>query len=283
MTETGEVLERDGTPALGPPLAECRAILENITSLQTEKKRLQSQLQTASPGEKPELIGRIRELTTSIAKKNQAYQACRRRRKYPIRADLVSGVLASAAIAALFRPVVIQGETYVDGGFRQVAPAEPAFNFGADRIYIVIPSNTGSSDIGESFANRPALDLIARALSNITIDEITHDDLHPLGGWGQRHVAIIGPDLSRERHGINELHGIQDIDPGLIRIAMAYGYMRAADVLDGVPVDSRLWDLCNATVKSPTQNLELGVAAARQVADGADGGQFVASTGDSAS
>jgi len=46
-------------------------------------------------------------------------------------------VLASAAIPLLFPGVVIDGETYCDGGLRQMVPLSPALHLGADRLLVI--------------------------------------------------------------------------------------------------------------------------------------------------
>jgi hypothetical protein len=62
-------------------------------------------------------------------------------------------------------------------------------------------------------------------------DEITDDDLAPFRGWGDTvQVHVIDASLN--------IHDSLTIDPGLIDIAIWYGWMRAGDVLD-VPAPAR--------------------------------------------
>jgi NTE family protein len=122
VSETGQVLNRDHTPYLGPSPA-CMAITRDVSLLIRQKLNAQKQLQSAAPGDKPQILEEIRAIADSIRQKHAQLQECLNNRNTPVFADLASGVLASAAIAGVFRPVSIGVETYVDGGFRAVVPS----------------------------------------------------------------------------------------------------------------------------------------------------------------
>jgi hypothetical protein len=69
------------------------------------------------------------------------------------------------------------------------------------------------------------MDVVARSLIGITLNEVNRDDTRPPGRAAARELRIIRPAF--------DLHDALVVDPGLIRIAMAYGYMRAADEVVG--------------------------------------------------
>ena len=72
---------------------------------------------------------------------------------------------------------------------------------------------------------------MARSVLDMTFDAIADDDVAPFGGWPEGvAVTVIRPSFN--------LHDPMVVEPGLIRIAMDYGWMRAADILD-TPQSSR--------------------------------------------
>jgi hypothetical protein len=56
-----------------------------------------------------------------------------------------------------------------------------------------------------------------------TLDQQRSDQMFPRNGLGVPILNIIAPNV--------QVHGSRDIDPGLIRINSAYGYMKAYDNL----------------------------------------------------
>ena len=73
-----------------------------------------------------------------------------------------------------------------------------------------------------------ALSVFARGIALIPFVEISDDDVRPYGGWpSDVDVIVIQPSF--------DIHDGMVIEPGLIRIAYDYGWMRAADVLDPPP------------------------------------------------
>ncbi len=145
--------------------------------------------------------------------------------KTNVDADLVDGVLASAAIPAIFRAIQINGEHYVDGGVREVLPIRAAVELGATQILGVeasAPISPLSRPLGQG--SPKLLDIATRAVMDILIDEVTHNEIHPVGkGWGVP-LRVIQPRF--------DVHDPTTIDPALIRITMDYGFMRAADEYD---------------------------------------------------
>ena len=54
----------------------CRLSLNRLITIQDEVRRLQKELQHAAPGQKPDIIERIRELAERVAEAQQAYSDC---------------------------------------------------------------------------------------------------------------------------------------------------------------------------------------------------------------
>nr|WP_269452032.1 patatin-like phospholipase family protein [Tessaracoccus coleopterorum] len=131
--------------------------------------------------------------------------------------DLTTGVLASCSIPAVFRPVPIGGETYVDGGARENLPAELAIgHLGAARNYIVSSQSTGVQRRA-SMADADLFAIVMRS-TEILIDEAGRDELAYAHSAGS---IVIYPELS--------VHDAMTVDPALIAINEAYGWFRAAE------------------------------------------------------
>jgi hypothetical protein len=73
---------------------------------------------------------------------------------------------------------------------------------------------------------------MARSVLDFAFDELADDDVEPFGGWGEGvKVTTIRPSFN--------LHDPMVVEPGLIRISLDYGWMRAADVIDLTGSDSQ--------------------------------------------
>jgi predicted acylesterase/phospholipase RssA len=139
--------------------------------------------------------------------------------------DLHLAVLASAAIPGIFPPVRLPGtagapENYVDGGVRELVPIAAALEAGADQVVAVLTRPTAGADVAPSFDEAPALAVVDRSVNAILLDEILQGDIQ--GPWNGI-VYVVAPGV--------EPHGSLFVDRGMVRISMAYGYMRADDVL----------------------------------------------------
>ncbi len=53
------------------------------------------------------------------------------------KSDIKKTLLASCALPIMFKPVVIQGETYYDGGMLNNTPCEPLTDCGCDEIFLI--------------------------------------------------------------------------------------------------------------------------------------------------
>jgi NTE family protein len=240
-TESGEVLERDGrTPVRDHSAvpAACVSLAQTTETLEGQLHTLQRQLAAAPPGEKSRLVVHIRLVQEELRSARRRLDECARAQSAdPLTVDLIAGVLASASIPGVFPPVTLGGETYVDGGVREILPVQIAVDLGATEIYAVSTSPAELRADERTFANALLPVIMERSVADILLDEITIDDARPQVEPNREvpTVFLIQPDTEIE------LHSTTTIDPGLIQISRDYGYMRAADVVDMAARESRRW------------------------------------------
>ncbi len=132
---------------------------------------------------------------------------------------LATGVLASCSIPAVFRPVTLGAETYVDGGVRENLPAQFAVeDMDADRTYVISSKGLGIP-ARPSMRDADLFSIVMRS-TEILIDEAARDELE----YSARTEAIvIQPEL--------DVHGAMAVHPGLIAISIDYGWFRAAEAV----------------------------------------------------
>lgn len=144
--------------------------------------------------------------------------------------DLAEAIRASCAIPAVFPPVRLGSEHYVDGGVRETLPTEVAVeHLGATQVYAVVAPPAGVPR-QESYAQKDMLSIVLRSTAGIMSDEELRDEVEYARAVG---AVVITPDL--------DVHDALTIDPGLTAIAMAYGWLRAAEVVEGAsPAEEQL-------------------------------------------
>lgn len=134
--------------------------------------------------------------------------------------DVVEAIRASCAIPGVFPPVPLAGENYVDGGVRENLPAQVVLDhLGVSTCYAVVASPSGTGTL-ESFETADIFSIIMRSASGIMSDELQRDEI---AFARDRGVTVIAPTV--------DVHDLVTIDPGLITIAVDYGYLRARDVV----------------------------------------------------
>lgn len=154
---------------------------------------------------------------------------------------LIDGVMASATEPVIFGLVRIGDEEYVDGGVREILPAEIAVRDGYHKIYAIQTTaalkckpawhpkepdskNTNPFERGFSIEN-----VLGRML-DVFLDEIEFSDMRVAAV--QSNMEFISPTV--------DAHGGMTVDPTLIRIGIANGYMRAAEVDRKLESDSAI-------------------------------------------
>lgn len=142
--------------------------------------------------------------------------------------DIVEAIRASCAIPGVFPPVLMAQESYVDGGVRENLPVQVAIDhLGVGTCYAVVASPAGVRP-RESFATADMFDIIMRSASGIMSDELQRDEI----AFAREHgVTVIAPTI--------DVHDLVTIDPGLVAIAVDYGWLRAQDVVTGASAQGR--------------------------------------------
>ncbi|WP_066389242.1 patatin-like phospholipase family protein [Neobacillus mesonae] len=238
VTETGEIVERDNTTRVHAPTLlapECQSIAGKIKDLKSERDGLQEEMKKAVGSGKAAIGARIRRINVEIIQLNNQLRTCNAAHptpSNPLRVDLIQGTLASASIPLAFPPVKLGNENYVDGGVREILPIQAAIQEGATDVYAIIASDS-TVDAARSVVSGKLLpsfdvgvanivDVAGRAANDIMTNETVLNETEPPLGWGVN-VTIIQPNF--------DIRDIMTIDPGLIDIRMAHGYMRADDTL----------------------------------------------------
>lgn len=94
----------------------------------------------------------------------------------PATGTLRQGVLASAAIPGVFPPVILAGETYVDGDVRNVLPIREALRIGTDSAYAISAGSPFMEAAPATYGRASMVEIAARSV-DILVDEVALDDL----------------------------------------------------------------------------------------------------------
>jgi len=245
VTETGAVIERDGSPTLLAPVADPKCAdpihkqLDPILQQLADVADQIDQAKTLGPNGKPmgsatkvaQLEQQQKDLQAKAAPLKTALANCPRVNGPQLTVDPVVGALASSSIPVIFPPVAIgvagapapgAQQHYVDAGIRMLVPVEAAVNAGASMVFAVAASNP-KLEVASMGGPLPTIFAIAaRVGAEIEPDEVGRKDLFPMNGWGVP-VMVIQPE--------QDVHDSMTIEPGLVNIRMAHGYMRADDTV----------------------------------------------------
>jgi hypothetical protein len=139
----------------------------------------------------------------------------------------IDGAIASATMPCVFPARRLGDHMCVDGGVKEVIPVQVAVDhLGCNQVIALRCS--AKTEVQPTDPGRNAAEVLARSVLGMTFDEVGDDDVMPARGWGDGvKVVEIRPCF--------DLHDPMVIEPGLIRIALDYGWMRAADMLDVRP------------------------------------------------
>jgi len=155
----------------------------------------------------------------------------------PVVVPIPDAALASASIPFVFEPVKLGIENYVDGGVRQSVPIAGAIAAGATNVWAVLANRIDVSasftdmltkKILSTFDGANFLDIAQRVAEDIMPAQIEQDNINLLAAWNRATVTIVQPEPVDTYP--PDVHNGFTVDPGLIRIRMAHGYMRADDV-----------------------------------------------------
>ncbi len=142
--------------------------------------------------------------------------------------DVVDAIRASCAIPSVFPPVRLGAENYVDGGVRESLPAEIAMqHLGVDRLYAVVAGPSGLTR-EDSYDGKDMFSIVMRTTTAIMTDEVQRDEVVRAREAG---AVVIEPEF--------DVHDTLTIEPGLVAIAMDYGYLRAAEAHGGASAEEQ--------------------------------------------
>ena len=164
----------------------------------------------------------------------QASTSCHHHRRSTRRRRDGLGCDPAAFFAARQLDTASTGWHHVDGGAREMLPAQAAVELGAQLIFDISVSPSTPKPWPEGFwaksrlawlgterASGLLLDIAGRGLDLLT-NEVAIEEKHPRAGFcDERERVALQPAF--------EVHDTVVIDPELIRINIAYGYFRAFD------------------------------------------------------
>jgi hypothetical protein len=224
VKEDGTLMERNGASTLAPPqvtVAQVDELETNIALELAKRPGLVNAVATGGVNAKQQLS----DLDSLVAQlKQQLLQI-------GVLPDLIRSAIASSSLPMICRPTVMHdNKTYVDGGIRTLCPIQAAIDAGASQVY-AIAAGSQKFDVAsmaqiESVLPLPLLGIALRVGEGILPDEVGRKDLFPDNPWPVP-VMVIQPDPTVD----DIVHDGLTLEPGLIRINMAYGYMRAYDTI----------------------------------------------------
>jgi predicted acylesterase/phospholipase RssA len=143
--------------------------------------------------------------------------------------NLTNGAIASASIPGAFPPQLLRVNDltsghFVDGGTREMIPLKAAKDLGVQRIIAIFasPPHLSQKTVGAS----PAMaSIVGRSLDILTNEVAVNEQEPPDSFCDTIQRIFIYPEIL--------VHDTIEVDPGLIRINLAYGYMRAYDMYLG--------------------------------------------------
>ena len=138
-------------------------------------------------------------------------------------ATLIKAAIASSIMPGIFPAERLGDHFCVDGGIREIIPVQYCIDdMGTNQVYAIACSARTLEDPRQNWRMTAVM---TRSMMDINFDEVVKDDIAPHGGWPEG--VVVRSIFPR----FNIFDPIM-IEPGLIRIAMDYGWMCAADELD---------------------------------------------------
>jgi predicted acylesterase/phospholipase RssA len=250
VTATGQVLERDLKTPVADPAKVAAALASEAAAVSGARAELDSAEQAVrdatDPAQRLQAARDVEDARDSLQQAQQAYnQALAQRAGDPSVAlvlDPRDAVIASSSAPPALPPITLGGENYVDGGVRAIVPAEAAITAGADIIYVVPCSPEPASAAAAPASGWRLFDIANRSVDLLLTENArTGQPPHVATGAAAPTMHVIAPDW--------DVHDGSVVDPGLITINQDYGWMRAADVLDGIEPGTPRWNSATEIAK----------------------------------
>jgi len=238
VTQDGHVQETDGTkvPAPSPEnVCTAEAAAYQVALNNYAATGVAFQKAVTSHLDRMEAEADLRHAAAKLGQAKDALDKCRANAQTTGHvSDLVvsvaDGVIASSSIPCVFPPTALGDERYVDGGIRWQLPLKAALDFASDTIIAINTGILGVPRAAKSFATANLLEIAERSVFDLLLWEAEerHLELVKVEAVQQgKRVWVIAPRV--------DLHDGFSVDPGLIDMSLGYGYMCAADLLDGFP------------------------------------------------
>ena len=141
--------------------------------------------------------------------------------------DLVEAVLTSSSAPLVFAPRQLGGRTYADGGILANLPVGAAVDLGATRVVAVVATTIDAPLDPRTAADMTLLDVHVRASELMFYDQ-QRRSLQVPEGVG---LDVIAPTV--------DLVGAFEVNEGLLRIDMDYGWLRAQEALADIDEGTR--------------------------------------------
>lgn len=144
--------------------------------------------------------------------------------------DFISAVLASSAFPGMLLPVRMKGETFIDGGVKELSPIRVAIELGADEIDVITTSP--EVRIKKFIENPSIIDILKRAI-DVSTDKILSNDIdraimhNKLVQAGVSEKKLVKLRILRPHH--NLIDDVLDFRPEKIQEMMEKGYQDAKD------------------------------------------------------
>lgn len=137
--------------------------------------------------------------------------------------DVVEAVVASSSVPMVFAPRRIGRATYVDGGVCENVPVGAAVAAGARRLIAVlaVPLDVAPDDTDWTTASFARV--YWRSVDEVGFSAKQHDNL-AVGLPEDAELTVVAPTV--------DVVGAFEVNPGLLRIDLDYGALRAVDVFE---------------------------------------------------
>jgi NTE family protein len=196
VTERGDVLERDGRPAMsGVSISPaCEPAAAAVAEAEERVELGRDMITRRIPGGREVYESGRADLVSA----KDALAGCLNKnppREQRLGVDVVSGMIASATMPTYFPAVPLHaGEEYVDGGVRMVLPVEPAVtpSLGLEATEVVAIAASKMAPDWSVDQHFLLLNAALRSVGDLAINEIARRDLLTTG-TGQPPVIVVAP------------------------------------------------------------------------------------------
>lgn len=139
---------------------------------------------------------------------------------------VIEGMLASSSVPGVFAPRAFAGDVFVDGGVLQNIPLRAAQNAGATSCFAILADPLDCPAPTQDYTDADFVQVGVRAEMTVTFYGQQERDLQVARAEGMS-VTLVDPTVT--------VVSSFETEPGLLTIAMDYGWLRACAVTSGAP------------------------------------------------